>query len=296
MADLGVVTELWSADWGAILTQLPAVVAMAIIVPLALLLNTGALEHAFQDGHRCRPRADGHWGRCGGRSPSGRDARLRIPRGHSPRTAHRWRQSDPAAGRGRSRCHGARPRCRCHQHRARLHPGRAVAGPRFRFHPDLGVGRSTPCRAPRIRPHHRHHRDRGDSRVPLGRCPWSHRSHRPLRGPLQPYSCGAVAIHGQRSEEQRTTQRGRRVHAHRGRRQDRPHRVAGLPVLRQDGADRPLSARDAGAAIGGRGPRRRLSPGHWDGLVGRGLVRSTDPVHRGPGDRGGVLRRQLPMC
>ena len=48
IADLGVITELWSADWGAILTQLPAVVAMAIIVPLALLLNTGALEHAFQ--------------------------------------------------------------------------------------------------------------------------------------------------------------------------------------------------------------------------------------------------------
>ena len=48
MADLGVVAELWSADWGAILTQVPAVVAMAIIVPLAVLLNTGALEHTFK--------------------------------------------------------------------------------------------------------------------------------------------------------------------------------------------------------------------------------------------------------
>ena len=48
LADLGVVAELWSADWGAILTQVPAMVAMAIIVPLGLLLNTGAMEHTFK--------------------------------------------------------------------------------------------------------------------------------------------------------------------------------------------------------------------------------------------------------
>ncbi len=48
LADLGVVSELWSADWGAILTQVPAMVAMAIIVPLGLLLNTGAMEHTFK--------------------------------------------------------------------------------------------------------------------------------------------------------------------------------------------------------------------------------------------------------
>jgi SulP family sulfate permease len=48
LADLRVITELWSADWGAILGQLPAIVAMAIIAPLAMLLNTGALENIFK--------------------------------------------------------------------------------------------------------------------------------------------------------------------------------------------------------------------------------------------------------
>ncbi|MDQ3781865.1 MAG: SulP family inorganic anion transporter, partial [Actinomycetota bacterium] len=46
--DAGVIRELGSADWGAIAGQLPAVAAMVMIVPLALLLNTGALEHTFK--------------------------------------------------------------------------------------------------------------------------------------------------------------------------------------------------------------------------------------------------------
>ncbi|MGH8952791.1 MAG: SulP family inorganic anion transporter [Acidimicrobiia bacterium] len=48
LADLGVIAELWSADWGAVFGQLPAVVVMAMLVPLGLLLNTGALEHTFK--------------------------------------------------------------------------------------------------------------------------------------------------------------------------------------------------------------------------------------------------------
>lgn len=46
--DAGVIRELGSADWGAIAGQLPAIAAMVMIVPLALLLNSGALEHTFK--------------------------------------------------------------------------------------------------------------------------------------------------------------------------------------------------------------------------------------------------------
>lgn len=48
LADLGVISELWSADWGAVAGQLPALLVMALLVPVALLLNTGALEHTFK--------------------------------------------------------------------------------------------------------------------------------------------------------------------------------------------------------------------------------------------------------
>jgi sulfate permease, SulP family len=48
LIDLAVITELWSADWGALGAQLPAMAVMALVVPLALLLNTGALEHTFR--------------------------------------------------------------------------------------------------------------------------------------------------------------------------------------------------------------------------------------------------------
>lgn len=48
LADLGVLAELGSADWGAVADQFPAILAMALLVPLGLLLNTGGLEHTFK--------------------------------------------------------------------------------------------------------------------------------------------------------------------------------------------------------------------------------------------------------
>ncbi len=48
LANLGVVSEVTAADWSAVLAQAPAIVAMALIVPLALLLNIGGLEQTFK--------------------------------------------------------------------------------------------------------------------------------------------------------------------------------------------------------------------------------------------------------
>ena len=48
LADFGVVTEIAAADWGAVSAQLPAIVVMALIVPLAVLLNVGGLEQTFR--------------------------------------------------------------------------------------------------------------------------------------------------------------------------------------------------------------------------------------------------------
>lgn len=48
LADPGVIAELGSADWGAVAGQVPALMVMALLVPLGLLLNTGGLEHAFK--------------------------------------------------------------------------------------------------------------------------------------------------------------------------------------------------------------------------------------------------------
>lgn len=49
LADLGVVSELWAADWGAIAGLLPAFGAMLLVVPIALLLTTGGLEQTFKE-------------------------------------------------------------------------------------------------------------------------------------------------------------------------------------------------------------------------------------------------------
>lgn len=46
--DLGAITEVAAADWSAVVSQVPAMVAMALIVPLAFLLNVGGLEQTFK--------------------------------------------------------------------------------------------------------------------------------------------------------------------------------------------------------------------------------------------------------
>lgn len=47
LADLGVITELASADWAAVLGQAPVILAMLIVVPIAVLLNVGGIEQTF---------------------------------------------------------------------------------------------------------------------------------------------------------------------------------------------------------------------------------------------------------